>query len=161
MWEERLRAASEAYARLGRPPDQALEPAERVLSPSDFGAHNAIRRPDGSLAFVDFEYFGWDDPVKLTADFLLHPAMRLTREQKERFAARVMGLFAESDAPARLPALLPLFAVRWICIVLNVFLPEHAGARRSGDPSAPSAASSPETQLETARCLLRTVNLGM
>ena len=160
-WEDRLRAASEAYARLGRPPDQALEPAERVLSPSDFGAHNAIRRPDGSLAFVDFEYFGWDDPVKLTADFLLHPAMRLTREQKERFAARVMGLFAESDAPARLPALLPLFAVRWICIVLNVFLPEHAGARRSGDPSAPSAASSPETQLETARCLLRTVNLGM
>lgn len=156
-WEERLRAARAAYARLGRTPDQILKPEERVPSPSDFGAHNAIRRPDGSLAFVDFEYFGWDDPVKLTADFLLHPAMRLTREQKDRFTARVMGLFAESDAPARLPALLPLFAVRWICIVLNVFLP----ARRPGDSPATVNGDTPETQLEKARCLLRTVNRGM
>ncbi len=45
----------------------------RSLVPSDFGFHNSLRRNDGSLAFVDFEYFGWDDPVKMTADILLHP----------------------------------------------------------------------------------------
>ena len=32
----------------------------RTLSPSDFGFHNALRRSDGRLAFLDFEYFGWD-----------------------------------------------------------------------------------------------------
>ena len=49
----------------------------RSLVPSDFGFHNSLRRSDGSLAFVDFEYFGWDDPVKLTADILLHPGRTL------------------------------------------------------------------------------------
>ena len=50
--------------------DRPIDPNERSLSPSDFGFHNAIRRADGRLAFVDFEYFGWDDPAKLVADFL-------------------------------------------------------------------------------------------
>ena len=45
----------------------------RVLSPSDFGFHNALRRPDGTIVFVDFEYFGWDDPAKMMADAMLHP----------------------------------------------------------------------------------------
>ena len=42
--------------------------AQRALSPSDFGLHNALRGQDGQLRFVDFEYFGWDDPVKLVSD---------------------------------------------------------------------------------------------
>ena len=52
--------------------DTVLPQEQRSLVPSDFGFHNALRRPDGTLAFFDFEYFGWDDPVKLTADVLLH-----------------------------------------------------------------------------------------
>ncbi len=46
-----------------------LSEADRTLSPSDFGFHNALRRPDGTLCFLDFEYFGWDDPVKLVVGF--------------------------------------------------------------------------------------------
>jgi Ser/Thr protein kinase RdoA (MazF antagonist) len=48
--------------------DQPLDHEWRSLVPADFGFHNSLRRPDGSLAFFDFEYFGWDDPVKMTAD---------------------------------------------------------------------------------------------
>ena len=58
--------------------DDEIDQAKRILSPSDFGFHNAIRRPDGALAFVDFEYFGWDDPAKTVVDFLLHPGMTLS-----------------------------------------------------------------------------------
>lgn len=173
-WENRLHAAHEAYARIGRAPYRPLDRREQILSPSDFGSHNAVRRPDGSLAFVDFEYFGWDDPVKLTADFLLHPAMRLTKEQKERFTARVLRLFAGSDAAERLPVLLPLFGVRWIGIVLKDFLPASGKDRRvargeagtaAGRTSdtvsgAVSGAAAPENQLEKARFLLRTINQG-
>ena len=65
--------------------DTVLPQEQRSLVPSDFGFHNALRRPDGTLAFFDFEYFGWDDPVKLTADVLLHPGTLIMLPQHQRF----------------------------------------------------------------------------
>ena len=62
-----------------------LAQEKRSLVPADFGFHNSLRQGDGSLAYVDFEYFGWDDPVKLTADILLHPGVPLGAAQRERF----------------------------------------------------------------------------
>ena len=35
---------------------------QRTLSPSDFGFHNALLRGGREWVFLDFEYFGWDDP---------------------------------------------------------------------------------------------------
>lgn len=92
----------------------------RTLSPSDFGCHNAVRRSDGSLGFFDFEYFGWDDPVKLVADFVLHPGMSLSEELSREFIHLVRTLFADDHAfMDRLRAQLPLYRVRWSLIVLN------------------------------------------
>ena len=65
--------------------DEKLSQRHRILSPSDFGFHNTIKQADGTLNFVDFEYFGWDDPAKMAVDFLHHPAMSLTALQKEFF----------------------------------------------------------------------------
>ena len=61
----------------GFDPSNEIPTNARTLSPSDFGFHNTLRRPDGELAFLDFEYFGWDDPAKTITDFLLHPGMQL------------------------------------------------------------------------------------
>ena len=55
-----------------------LPTGQQRLIPADFGFHNALRASDGRLRYFDFDYFGWDDPVKLAADFILHPAMSLT-----------------------------------------------------------------------------------
>ena len=97
-----------------------------TLSPSDFGFHNAIRRADGRLVFVDFEYFGWDDPVKLVADFLLHPGMSLDVELRRRFRRGAAAVFGgDHDFDVRLRALFPLYAMRWCLILLNEFLPER------------------------------------
>ena len=57
------------------PVEAELPVEQRTLSPSDFGFHNALRRPDGRVVFLDLEYFGWDDPAKMISDFLLHPAL--------------------------------------------------------------------------------------
>lgn len=153
-WKCRLDAAIQGYERLGRAPDRELAEEERVLSPSDFGCHNTIRTPNGELAFIDFEYFGWDDPVKLVSDFVLHPAMRLTEQQKQFFRQRVMGLFAaDSDAPLRLPLLLPLFAIKWACILLNEFLPAENATRHFAAEAAPSEVVL-ERQLGKARMML-------
>lgn len=98
----------------------------RSLVPSDFGFHNSIRRKDGSLAFVDFEYFGWDDPVKLTADIMLHPGRVLAAPQRRRFRRLAERLYGEDPAfDMRLGAYLPLFGLRWVLILLNEFVPER------------------------------------
>lgn len=52
---------------------------ERIISPSDFGFHNAFANPDGRLRFFDFEYSGWDDPAKLVCDFFLRLRCRFLR----------------------------------------------------------------------------------
>jgi hypothetical protein len=110
----------------------------RSLVPSDFGFHNCLRRRDGSLAFVDFEYFGWDDPVKLSADIMLHPGRPLAPAQCRHFRRSAVGLYgADPSFAARLDAYLPLFALRWVLILLNEFVPERwqrrllAGASQS------------------------------
>jgi hypothetical protein len=98
----------------------------RSLVPSDFGFHNSLRRPDGSLAFLDFEYFGWDDPVKLTADILLHPGRPLEPTKRQRFRQAATRLYGGDPAFAsRLSAYLPLFGLRWVLILLNEFIPER------------------------------------
>ncbi len=115
--------------------DMPLPRASRTLSPSDFGFHNAIRRPDGTLAFVDFEYFGWDDPAKTIVDFLLHPGMAVPEAMKAQFARRMLAAFADVPAlAARSRIVYPLFGLKWCSIMLNDFLPERR------------AASSPETR---------------
>jgi hypothetical protein len=98
----------------------------RSLVPSDFGFHNSLRRSDGTLAFVDFEYFGWDDPVKLTADLLLHPGRTLHPPQRKRFRQSTVRLYGEDPAfPLRLRVYLPLFGLRWVLIMLNEFIPDR------------------------------------
>jgi len=103
-----------------------LPQERRSLVPSDFGFHNSLRGPDGSLAFVDFEYFGWDDPVKLTADVLLHPGHPLTAAHRSRFRRLAIGVYGgDGGFETRLQALLPLFGLRWVLILLNEFIPER------------------------------------
>jgi hypothetical protein len=106
--------------------DAELPQEWRSLVPSDFGFHNSLRKPDGSLAFVDFEYFGWDDPVKLTADILLHPGRSLASQQRRRFRQAAARLYGGDPAfVARLSAYLPLFGLRWVLILLNEFIAER------------------------------------
>jgi hypothetical protein len=110
--------------------DVDLPAAERTLSPSDFGLHNALRDDAGRLAFVDFEYFGWDDPAKTIADFVLHPGMELSTAQRRAFAQRMLELFADTPALAgRATVLYPWFGLKWSLILLNEFLAGDRGRR--------------------------------
>lgn len=110
--------------------DAMLPPPEHLtLSPSDFGLHNALVRANGHLVFVDFEYFGWDDPVKLTADVLLHPGMALSAPLREHFHAQAARIWGTPAFHNRLEAQFPLYALRWAAICLNEFLPERWARR--------------------------------
>jgi len=69
-------SAGAAYRRLGLDFAEDIALPFRTLIPSDLGAHNALRGADGRLFFLDFEYFGWDDPLTSIANFVMHPGMR-------------------------------------------------------------------------------------
>ena len=130
-------------------------PAERqVLSPSDFGFHNALETEDGRIIFIDFEYFGWDDPVKLTADFILHPGMNHGRETIASWTGAMNTLFSVNDADfnARLDAALPMYCMRWVMILLNEFLPGVAEkrGRAAASKGAYDREASQRIQLEKA-----------
>lgn len=111
---------------------------QRTLSPSDFGFHNAVRAKDGRIIFLDFEYFGWDDPAKMIADFILHPAMSLSDQMKKTFVHRMTDAFAENQPLAqRVELVYPLLGIKWCLIFLNEFIPDEFSRRiyASGNPS--------------------------
>lgn len=129
-WRRVRQALLDGATAAGWDLETPLAGADRCLSPSDFGFHNALATPDG-VRFLDFEYAGWDDPAKLVCDFFGHFEVPVPPDSFEVFAAAVAELF---DAPARVRArmalVLPACRFKWCCISLNDFLPA-VRARRS------------------------------
>jgi hypothetical protein len=110
--------------------------AERCISPSDFGFHNALATSDRGICFIDFEYAGWDDPAKLAGDFFSHPAVAVDAAHFERFVETALAYSTNPTAlAARARILLPVFQTKWCCIILNEFLPDSAQRRRFADPT--------------------------
>ena len=108
------------------PFDTELPQEYRTLSPSDFGFHNALRRDESQIVFLDFEYFGWDDPAKMICDFLMHPAAGLPESLRREFVRDMVGGLDDGQYLAgRVEALYPLIGLKWCMILLNEFLPEN------------------------------------
>jgi len=135
---------------LGLKPDIALPASDRCLSPSDFGFHNTLLRPDGSLCFIDFEYAGWDDPAKAVGDFFSHPGVGVPHAQFEPFLAQALAPFDEPQRmAARVRLLEPISQVKWCCIILNEFLPTAARRRNFANPGSDAIACK-QRQLDKA-----------
>lgn len=149
---ERIRRDVEAG--LGADLAAVLPPEQRCVSPSDFGFHNALIRPDGSLCFLDFEYAGWDDPAKMVTDFFCQPAVPVAMRHFEEFLSASVGYARDGQAlQARTRALLPVIRIKWCCIMLNQFIPDAAKRRSFADPEA-DMESSKRGQIEKVRAVL-------
>jgi hypothetical protein len=116
--------ARSRYAWLGIDFDSDLPADQRTLIPSDFGAHNALRNANGELSFVDFEYFGWDDPLTSVGNFIFHPGMTLTSLQRRIYQTAIVNRFG-AKSEARREALMPLFGLRFAAIILGELQPER------------------------------------
>ncbi|GAB2861187.1 aminoglycoside phosphotransferase family protein [Pseudoduganella ginsengisoli] len=136
-WERRdaaARAALAAEGDLSAPlPRTAL-----ILSPSDFGFHNTLQHDD-RLAFVDFEYAGWDDPAKLICDFQCQPEVPVSAAHGTLFQRTVLAALRDDGAIARrIAAVLPLHRIKWCGILLNELRAQdrqrrlHAGIAADG-----------------------------
>jgi len=137
FWSELKRAVVAQAAAEGVDLDHEIPVRERLISPSDFGFHNIIRREDGRLAFLDFEYAGWDDVAQLVCDFFLQPAVPVGLHLLAPFVAALIGEGPEAaPARSRIRLLSRVFGVRWCCIMLNPFAPEAARRGQFADPES-------------------------
>ena len=94
-----------------------------ILSPSDLGFNNIILK-NKKLYFIDFEYFGLDDPVKLTSDFLWHPSNSLSDSLKQKWLNEMHKIFRQDkNFKNRLNVYYYLYGIKWILIILNIFDP--------------------------------------
>ena len=70
--------------------------------------------------------------MKLTADFIWHPAMDLDHKMTAKWEEAMLALFSDdTNFEDRLKAAMPLYGLRWAMIVLNEFLPGFAEWRRN------------------------------
>jgi hypothetical protein len=150
----------QAKAALGGAYSTRLAEEYWTLSPSDFGLHNAIMTPLGDIVFFDFEYFGWDDPVKLTADFCHHPGMSISVGAQRIWIGQMRKIFgSDPNFTLRLRVLYPLYAIRWSLIILNEFRSDkiknrlHAQSRMQSDIRSTQIA-----QLEKAKLMIENLD---
>jgi hypothetical protein len=152
---ERFEAAARAaYARMGFEFADDIAPPFRTLIPSDMGAHNALRGADRHLYFLDFEYFGWDDPLTSIANFVLHPGMQLSARQRDQYRQALLAHFQRHDERARLVALTPLYALRWCVIILGELVPERWRHRVESNPDFRDWDQVRRAQIAKAQALL-------
>jgi len=150
-WREVELFVSAQSRRLAVPLRWRLPLAQRRLTPSDFGFHNALVGKGGRLAFIDFEYAGWDDPAKTICDFFCQQAVPVPLRH---FPIFVRGALSGLKRPGlhrqRVAMLMPVHRLKWCCILLNEFLPAGKARRRFAGFRARR-----EGQLLKARALLR------
>ena len=93
--------------------------AGEVISPSDFGFHNMLQS-GGNLKFLDFEYAGTDNVLKLLCDFYCQPRIPISGEQFKAFVNTLNeNLVHVDELYNSAMKLLPLFRLKWVCIILN------------------------------------------
>ncbi len=142
--------AQEEYKRCGLNFDEDIAFEQRTLSIVDFGFHNILCKDD-NYYFLDFEFFGWDDPVKLVADTLQHPGMNLNDEKKQALFDGFINIFGKDEKFfSRLKSLYPLFGLKWCMIMLNPFQPGYQLLKSNGDTER-------SKQLERVRNLTKSV----
>jgi hypothetical protein len=149
-------AAEQARHQVGDGFEVTLPAFGQCPSPSDFGHHNALATRDGRWHFIDFEYFGWDDPVKLVADAYWHPGMGLGMELRQQWLGGCRSLFdSDPGYDQRLAAYLPLHGLKWCLILLNVYLPLGLAQRAHAQANPVHSLSDDQAcQLRRARALL-------
>jgi len=100
---------------------------EKVVSPSDFGLHNALLTKNG-LVFFDFEHAGLDDPIKVVLDFFYQPKIKIPEEYIPEVQSRILAKRDPSHLE-RLKLLFPVYRFIWIAIVLGEFTKQASDRR--------------------------------
>lgn len=157
-WQSVSQWVCNMAAKLGFSLGDELTQTQRCVSPSDFGFHNAIMGEDGAIRFIDFEYAGWDDPAKMVSDFFCQPKVPVSMDNYDMFVAHTDWPCMDLETHRRRCFLmLPLYRIKWCCIMLNDFLTVDCQRRRFAEISL-DLEKRKEKQLVKARLALESIS---
>ena len=91
----------------------------KILSQSDIGFHNILKN-NNKLYFIDFEYAGWDSPMKLYSDFILQPSGYYIKKPVIFFTKILREIIYTRHIKDELYEYLLLYRLRWILIKMNL-----------------------------------------
>lgn len=156
-WEKTIEHVNKYMHQFNIEPDENMSKNEICISPSDFGYHNALLK-ENRLHFIDFEYAGWDDPAKMVCDFFCQPEVKVPFKYFDSFVEAVGNMATDPlKFKQKINALLPLYKIKWCCILLNEFL-EIGSERRNFAYGMNDLQQEKINQLEKARRYLESFN---
>jgi len=130
MWESVKYTACQKAEEANLVLDDIIPDSDKRLSPSDFGFHNALADKEGTLFFMDFEYAGWDDPAKMVCDLFCQPQVPIPLRFYPYIIEKIVNDLGNPGMQVqRIEMLLPVYTIKWCCIVLNEFLPRGRSRR--------------------------------
>ncbi len=154
FWNTIEKNLSVEWETSGINPEEVLPIAHRCISPSDFGFHNSIKSSEGKIFFIDFEYAGWDDPAKMICDFFCQPEVPVSDKYLTVFINKILNIIPDSVSfKQRVSWLIPVYKIKWCCIILNEFLPISQKRRSFADIHTPVSAKK-RIQLKKSQELL-------
>jgi len=159
LWEDTKEAVTRQAMKKGASLSHVLTLAERLLSPSDLGFHNALITPSGELFFVDFEYAGWDDPARTTSDYFCQPRVPVPLRFRPLFTSGLETILPNPER-YRIHAelIFPVYQIKWCCIMLADFLPV-ASERRNFAKGGESLETRRRQQLAKATTFASSITL--
>ncbi|MCA9068820.1 MAG: aminoglycoside phosphotransferase family protein [Planctomycetaceae bacterium] len=158
-WEIERATVEHRFSKENRELGQSCNRVPRIISPSDFGFHNAILSDDGNTYFIDFEYAGWDSPVKAMCDFFHQPQVPISLKYFDEFVEVIEYLFPNNlSLRDVIDSIFPIYGIKWCCILLNEFLPVHESRRSFSQGSTPSSERL-KNQLRKAELKLASIQL--
>lgn len=137
--------------------DQELSSAEKIISPSDFGFHNALIQENHTVVFIDFEYAGIDDPAKLVCDFFNQVSIPVDNIFFPFFIDKAFrGRSDINSIATRSRILMQAYSIKWCCIVLSIFLDNNLERRIFSNPNLDTKILI-DSQIAKARLILNRV----
>ena len=96
------------------------------LSIVDFGINNVIIN-NNKLFFIDFEFFGLDNPIHLISDTIAHPANNLNLQDQIIFLENLIKSHTNTEEIINaFNGTNILFDIKWCLIMLNPFLSSYS-----------------------------------
>ena len=106
---------------------QEIVSEDRRLSSVDSGPHNMLWNSDGKLTVLDFEYAGWDHPLREIGNFLAHSKMRgVSKQLKDYFVDRyLLQTTLPQHVTCDLEAFRMLSEIEWVMVNMSYLLPSR------------------------------------
>ena len=104
------------------------------FSHADSGIHNCILDQEYKIRLVDFEYAGFDSPIKQHIDFLVHPKNVNDNEIIYEWSNYFLNEKICKYDQVNLNIYNALFSLKWSLIIINEFLSDNWNVRVYANP---------------------------